>query len=177
MLAEARRRSGTITWQTGKAESFGVAADKFDLVYSVDVIHHVGERLRYFQEAWCALRPGGRVCTATDSEWIIRHRVPLATYFPETVACDLGRYPQPGELTAAMGRAGFAEVMEEMVEFSYLLSDSEPYRAKAFSCLQLIPEEAFQRGIRRLERDLRNGPIPAVSRYQMLSGRKLASTV
>jgi ubiquinone/menaquinone biosynthesis C-methylase UbiE len=176
MLAEARGRSAAITWQTGKAESLGVPADEFDFVFSVDVIHHVDERQRYFREAWRVLRPGGRVCTVTDSEWIIRHRVPLAAYFPETVACDLSRYPQAGELRAVMGQVGFAGITEEMVEFSYPLSDIEPYRAKAFSCLRLIREESFQRGIRRLEGDLRAGPIAAVSRYQLLWGMKPRST-
>jgi ubiquinone/menaquinone biosynthesis C-methylase UbiE len=176
MLAEARRRSTVITWQTGKAESLGVVAGELDLVFSVDVIHHIGERLRCFQEAWRVLRPGGRICTVTDSEWIIRHRVPLATYFPETVACDLGRYPKAGELRAMMEQVSFARITEEIVEFSYPLSDIQLYRAKAFSCLQLIAEEAFQQGLRRLECDLRASPIPAVSRYQMLWGMKPQTT-
>ncbi|MDP2957591.1 MAG: hypothetical protein Q8N53_14290, partial [Longimicrobiales bacterium] len=71
-----------------------------------------------------------------------------------------------------MRRVGFAEVSEETVEFAYQLTDAQAYRDRAFSSLHLIPEEAFQRGIRRMEAALRLGPIPCVSRYLLLWGAK-----
>jgi hypothetical protein len=58
------------------------------------------------------------------------------------------------------------------VEFPYLLTDIQAYHDKAFSSLHLIAEEAFERGIERLERDLGTGPIPCVSRYLLLWGTK-----
>ncbi len=57
-----------------------------------------------------------------------------------------------------------------------MLPDIEPYRAQVFSSLRLIPKEAFARGMARLERDFRKGPIPWVSRYLMLWGAKLPAT-
>jgi hypothetical protein len=116
--------------------------------------------------------PGGRLCTVTDSEEIIRHRQTLAVYFPETVEVDLARYPTIAQLRQGMVQAGFGDVEEVTAEFVCSLTDAAPYRARAFSCLQLIPDPAFQRGIGRMESDLQSGPIPAASRHLLLWGVK-----
>ena len=85
---------------------------------------------------------------------------------------ELGRYPRIAELREVMEQVGFDEMTESTVEFAYQLTDVQAYRDKAFSSLLLIPEEAFQRGIERMEQDLRTGPIQCVSRYLLLWGTK-----
>ncbi len=71
-----------------------------------------------------------------------------------------------------MEQVGFGQVTEELVKFHYQLTDVQAYQDKAFSALHLIPEDAFQRGIERMERDLRSRPIPCVSRYVLLWGTR-----
>ena len=172
MLSMAGEGLAKVSFQCGRAERIDFPRDFFDLVFSVDVIHHVGHRLDYFQEAYRVLKTGGKVCTVTDSEWIIRYRQPLVAYFPETVEVDLGRYTPIAELRQIMGQVGFGEITENTVEYCYQQTDIQPYRDKAFSCLRLISEEAFQSGIERMERDLRTGPIQCVPRYLLLWGMK-----
>jgi ubiquinone/menaquinone biosynthesis C-methylase UbiE len=172
MLSRAKGRCGKITFHTGMAERLDFLSGTFDLVFSVDVIHHVTDRPAYFREAYRVLRRAGKVCTVTDSEWIIQHRRPLAVYFPETVPVELGRYPRMAGLRDLMERSGFGEIGESSVEFAYQLNDIRPYREKAFSALHLISEEAFRRGITRMEKDLENGPIPCISYYVLLWGIK-----
>jgi ubiquinone/menaquinone biosynthesis C-methylase UbiE len=172
MLAQAGARSSAVQFRRGQAERLEFEAQSFDLVFTVDVIHHVSDRPAYYGEAQRVLRPQGWICTATDSEWIIRHRRPLAAYFPETIDVELARYPQIADLRAMMEEAGFGEIDEHMVELPYLLTDIQAYREKTFSTLHLIPEQAFQRGIEQMERDLSRGPIPCVSRYTMVWGIK-----
>ena len=83
MLSKAKKRSEKIAFQLGRAERLDFPKDFFDLVFSVDVIHHTSNPIEYFQEAYQVLKRGKKLCTVTDSEWIIRHRQPLAVYFPE----------------------------------------------------------------------------------------------
>ncbi len=172
MLSQALARGAQVQFGPGSAEQLPFEDRQFDLVFSVDVIHHVDAQPAYYREAYRVLKPGGQVCTVTDSEWIIRRRQPLANYFPETVEVELARYPSMERLNILMQSAGFADLREEMVEMSSKLSDIRAYREKAFSSLHLISEEGFQRGIERMEADLQRGPIDYISRYVLLWGRK-----
>ena len=88
---------------------------------------------------------------------------------------DLARYPATGDLKALMDRVGFEAVREERVEFSYVTSDLGPYRAKAFSCLHLISESAYQQGMARLARQSGSGGVRCVSRYMLLWGTRRTS--
>jgi SAM-dependent methyltransferase len=172
MLREATAQCPAARLQVGRAEALAFPGEAFDLVFSVDVIHHVADQPACFREAHRVLASGGRLCTVTDSEEIIRTRVPLARYFPETIDLELQRYPRLDDLKVLMTHAGFDELAVVPVECAYSLNDIGSFRDKAFSSLHLIPPEAFERGLAQLEQDLRHGPIPCVSRYVMLWGRK-----
>jgi ubiquinone/menaquinone biosynthesis C-methylase UbiE len=173
MLARARERSATIPFAADRSERLDFRPDFFDLVFSVDVIHHVVNRPQYFREAHRVLKRGGKLCTVTETEAMIRIRKPLSEYFPETVEVELRRYPRVAELSDVMARVGFGQIHEGAVEFPYQLNSIHPYREKAYSALQLIGEVAFQRGLWRMEQDLRQAPIQCLSRYVMLWGTKL----
>ena len=172
MLSKAKERSAEINFISGKAEKLDFSQSFFDMVFSVDVIHHLSSQLDFFREAYRVLNSHGRICTVTDSEWIIRHREPLSVYFPETVEIELKRYPRIEQLKRIMIQVGFGEVKETVVEFAYELRSAQAYRDKAFSSLHLISKEAFEVGIERMERDLQSGPIRCTSRYSLLWGNK-----
>lgn len=172
MLRIARDRTSDVKWQLGKAEQLEFPGDSFDLVFSVDVIHHVSGKAQHFEEAYRVLRRGGLVCTVTDSEWIIRHREPLSVYFPESVDAELKRYPRISDLRTMMTSVSFVHISQSMTEFRYQLEDVQAYRDKAFSALHMIPEEAYRKGINRMEGDLRKGNIDCNSRYLLLRGTK-----
>jgi len=171
MLSHARERSDGIDWSVGRGEDLRHEPGAFDLVFSVDVIHHVSDRAAFLHEVYRVLRSGGRACTVTDSEWIIRNRL-TSHYFPETVPAELERYPTMDQLRRLMEGAGFDCISEHAVEHGFELSDIQAYRDKACSCLHLIPRPAFERGIERLERDIAGGPVHAVSRYVLLWGAR-----
>lgn len=172
MLAQARDRTRAVQLLQCSAEQLDLPADSFDLVYSVDVIHHLGDRARAFSEARRVLRRGGRICTVTDSEEILRNRHPQSVYFPETIAVELARYPAIGVLEKELLAAGFQKIVRTQVEFTKNLESLEPYRARVFSSLKLIPQDAFERGLDRLEADFKKGPISWISRYLMLWATK-----
>ncbi len=176
MLARAREQARGVALTVGRAEALGFIKGAFDLLFSVDVIHHVTDRERYFREAFRVLAAGGRICTVTDSEEIIRNREPLSNYFPQTVPVELKRYPRIAALREMMSAAGFTALSEQVVEFTADLIDVRMYRDRAFSSLHLISEEAFRRGLARLERDLAEGSVRRVARYLLLWGTKGASS-
>lgn len=172
MLACARQSASEIPLQRGMAEHLPFGDSRFELVFSVDVVHHVRDRRAYTREAHRVLQPGGALCTVTDSEEIIRTRRPLAVYFPETVEVELARYPRVGELTDLLHETGFRSVREVTAAFPYLLKDVQPFRDRAFSSLHLISDRAFRNGIARMDADLRAGPIACESRYVLVWGTK-----
>jgi SAM-dependent methyltransferase len=147
-------------------------SNRLSLIFSVDVIHHVRARAKFIGEAYRSLKAGGKLCTVTDSAWIIRNRQPLSTYFPESVDKELARYPRIPELRQIMAEAGFHGLTEELVEIQYELTDLQPYRDRAFSSLHLISEQAYQAGMAHMQADLRRGPILCVARYLLLWGAK-----
>jgi SAM-dependent methyltransferase len=174
MLAQLHERlpSATGTATAGRAEQLPFPPAAFDLIYSVDVIHHVGDRDAYFAEAARVLRSGGWICTVTDSAEDIAARVPLSSHFPETVAHELRRYPAVPTLRGELERAGFTTLREDQVDLRYPLTDSTAYRNRAYSSLHLITDAEHARGVERMERELENGPIDARSLYTLLWGRK-----
>jgi ubiquinone/menaquinone biosynthesis C-methylase UbiE len=170
MLAHAASRSTQVHFRQGRAEQLDMADSSFDLVFSVDVIHHVQDRTAYFREAIRVLKPGGRICTVTDSDDIIRNRQPQSLYFPECVEPEIARYPRIEDLHQMMEAAGFQDIHETRVEHRSTLQDIQAFCDRAFSSLYLMPQEAFERGLRRMEAELFLGPIPVVSRYLLLWG-------
>jgi ubiquinone/menaquinone biosynthesis C-methylase UbiE len=172
MLERARQRAGWADFRQGCAERLGLADETIELVFSVDVIHHVVDRAAYFAEAYRVLRPGGLLCTVTDSERMIYRRRPLSSHFPATVPHELRRYPPIPRLHHEMSEAGFVELIEQSVELHYPLTDAQAYRERAYSSLHLIDEADFQRGLARLEEELKAGPVSCLSLYCLLWGRK-----
>ena len=172
MLAMACSRWPGVRFEQGAGEALPLADGAIDLAFSVDVAHHLSDPPACFAEAWRVLLPGGRLCTVTDSERIIATRAPLAVYWPETVAAELQRYHPIVTLEAWLASAGFVRITAEQVEHDYALVNSEAYRARAFSALRLIDDDAFARGLARLEADLARGEVRYVSRYVMLWASK-----
>ena len=159
----------------GRAEQLGFADASFHLVYSVDVIHHIGDRAAFYREGARVLQPGGWLCTVTDSADMLSRRELLSGYFPETVKVELARYPRISQLETWMNRAGLVSIQVFAVEEPYQVTSIHPFRDRAYSSLHLIAEEAWQAGLERLERDLARGPIQGMARYACVWGRKPAA--
>lgn len=172
MLQRAARHPERLDLRIGRAEELGVAPAAFDLVMSVDMIHYVREPRRYFDRAFRALKPGGFVVTVTDSDWVIRNRMPVARYFPATIEAEANRYHPVPALAGAMALAGFGSLNERLIESEYQLTDAARFKEKAYSCLHLISEEDFAKGVTALEADLAQGPIQANLRSLALWGRR-----
>jgi ubiquinone/menaquinone biosynthesis C-methylase UbiE len=172
MLSQAGAQGPGIIWKCAAAENTGLTGVQFDFIFSVDAIHHFQDRTRAFSEIDRLISDKGTVCIATDSEEIIRNRKPLSTYWPETIEIELARYPRIDTLNVELRRAGLHNLRHEEVSTTGWLRDLPPYRAKVFSTLRLLSEDAYERGLRRLEADFAKGPILFVSRYLLLWAKR-----
>jgi ubiquinone/menaquinone biosynthesis C-methylase UbiE len=163
MLQRADRGAArsAIRLSAGRGEALPYVDRCFDLLFSVDVVHHIRDLDVAFAEMARLLRPGGLLLTATDSEATIRARPVLSGYFPETVPRELARYPSTARLEAAHARSGLEILARFNVEHPYLIEDARPFRERSYSCLHLISDQALAAGVARLEADL---PLAAVSR-------------
>lgn len=159
-----------IRFAEGTAEKFPFEDTIFDLIFSVNVIHHVSETADYFREAMGYLKPGGMICTVTDSPRIIRDRSPLTHYWPGTALADLVRYHDISRLREQMGSAGFVDIEEHEISAPFEIRDSSPYKGRAYSCLHFISEDEFLEGLRRLEDDLKAGPVQGVTEFVCIWG-------
>jgi ubiquinone/menaquinone biosynthesis C-methylase UbiE len=171
MLRYAACHDVDLALRQGRAEELILSAGTYQLIFSVDVLHHIRQPDRYLRVAFAALRPGGWLCTATDSPWTIRNRL-LSRYFPATVAVELARYHPIASLQQALRQAGFTDVGETVVQERYTVTSATSFQDKAYSCLHLIPDQAFQAGLDHLRRDLAEGPVEGVWRSCLLWGRR-----
>jgi ubiquinone/menaquinone biosynthesis C-methylase UbiE len=173
MLVQAR--SERVRRLLGAAQALSFVDDAFDLLFSVDVIHHVGDRAAFFRGAARVLRSGGLLCTVTDSEAMIRRREILSGYFPETVEIELARYPRIAQLEAWIDAAGLEALGVAEVEEPYQITSAQAFRDRAYSSLHLIPVEAWRAGLEGLESDLARGPVRGAARYACVWALKPAA--
>ncbi|WP_447006260.1 class I SAM-dependent methyltransferase [Saccharothrix isguenensis] len=172
MLSQAANHPEELELTRGHAEELEFPAGTFDLIMSVDMIHYVPEPLAYFRRAFAALKPNGLLVTVTDSEWIIRNRMPMARYFPGTVDVEAKRYHAIPRLAGDLALAGFTGLTERVVESEYELTDATRFRDKSYSCLHLISDAEFAEGIAALEADLATGPMTGNLRSLALWGER-----
>ncbi len=169
MLSIAENANKAVKFSNGNSDCIDFDDSFFDLVFSVDLIHHIVNHKEYFREACRILKPGGLLATFTDTEETIKQRMPLAFYFPKTVKYELKRYPPLYKMKELSRHAGFKIISEETIETPYILTSINKYREKAFSCLRIIPEKAFNCGIKKMEEDLqRNEFIKCISRNYVI---------
>jgi SAM-dependent methyltransferase len=173
MLEQARAKHPQVGLSLGDAEkAFPYENGQFDMAFSVNVIHYIKDLDTHFREARRVLRPGGVVVTVTDSEEDIRART-MTRYFPDTIAPELERYHPVTRLTTAMETAGFIEIAQSHTRHASHIgpADMDRFRERMFSALRLIPDEAHERGMAKLEADFASGRPELLELYTYIAGR------
>jgi SAM-dependent methyltransferase len=163
MRQKASAKNAAITVYAGDACHIPCESAMFDLVYMVDVIHHVTDYVQMFAELRRVLKPNGKLCIVTQSHEQIAKR-PIAQFFPDTVAVDQSRYPDIDDIaTYAQGFDLLATVAYKEAEPVVLGRDFfELVQHKGYSMLHLISDAAYEQGLVQLEQSLSMGTIDAL---------------
>lgn len=153
MAARARERVSTV--KVAPAERLPFKDGWFERVLMWLVVHLV-DRPQAFAEAARVLQQDGRLVVATfdpahfDRYWLNR-------FFPSLEAIDRARFPDPDRLRSELAAAGFGKVeVHRLTQTASVdrASALERVRGRFISPLQLLDEEEFESGLRRLEAEL-----------------------
>jgi SAM-dependent methyltransferase len=161
MLAQAKGRQSPVHFvRADVTEAFPCRDHRCGLVFAVDVVHHLENLERFFQEARRVLAPGGRFVIVTDSESTMRQRS-LTRFFPEILDLEQRRYPDPERLHAGAGAAGLTLAHEEPAVGDMPLSDAfvASLDAKCSSAMRLLPDEAHAVGMARVREAQAQGAL------------------
>ena len=153
MAELARKRLSTV--KIAPAEQLPFKDGWFDRAVMVLVIH-VLDRPKAFAEALRVLAPGGRLAIATFDP-LHFERYWLNRFYPSLEAIDRSRFPEPPALQHELEEAGFGSVRMLPLSQQAVIGREEALarvRGRFISPLQLLDEEEYQHGLKRMEEEL-----------------------
>lgn len=175
MIERAREKNFKLNLAVGDAQrDFPYGDGQFDFVFNINLVHYIDDLESLFKESYRVLSYDGSVLTVTDSCEDIEDRT-LTHYFPETLAVDRARYPGNSAIMTAMKKAGFEGIYTTKVRttFEFKPQHYEQYSQKAYSALRLIPEEAFERGLKMVRDDMNQAMVIGKKSYTQIWGIKV----
>ncbi len=183
MLERAREKDTgrKITWDIADAQSLTYKDESFDVVFISHLLHHCDEPSRVIHECWRVLSPGGVLLNRHSVIEEIRGD-PESTFFPEARAVNESRIFSLNDTIALLEEAGFVNIISELIV--QRTSDNglalyERMSHKNVSGLTMIPQEAFERDLKRLHDFVQEHPDDPWLMYdkmRMTAGYKTKTT-
>jgi SAM-dependent methyltransferase len=167
--AAMRERSGHRPLLAGDAAAIPLRDDSVDAVWMSTVIHHVPDLRVAAGELRRVSRPGAPLLIR--SAFAGRHEgITLFRWFPEAVRV-LDTYPSVEQVEAAFASVGFTTAGLEQVPqvtAASLRHAAASLRRAAHTPLQLITDDAYRAGLRRLHDAARVETGPVIDRLDLL---------
>ncbi len=161
MIEKGAAKSRKVRWVLGDIVRTPFKANRFDCVFLAYVIHQVPDFNSVIEELFRI----GRKCVIVTTDMYRRLPTLLDIAFPGIIAADQERFPLVEDLEGACILAGFKRVrarrilVEEMVSKEAYL---EKVRHKYLSTFDLISQEEFEAGVKKLEETLAGMPGEAL---------------
>lgn len=167
--AAMRERCAHRPLTAGAAGAIPLRTGTADAVWMSTVVHHIPDLAAAARELRRVLRPGAPVLIR--SAFAGRPEgISLFRYFPEAVRV-LDGYPSVGDVEAAFGAAGFrlaAVTPVPQMTARSVREAAERLRREAHTPLQLIDDDAYDRGRRRLRAAARTGTGPLIDALDLV---------
>lgn len=128
----------------------------FEMIYVVNVIHHIANLNLLFSEFSRVLSSKGCICIVTESKKQLKNRY-LATYFPTAFDIDQTRFYDVSAIALVAKESGFiCENLYEVNECPTACISKDfinIVKSKGYSVLHLISEMSYEAGLRSLMDD------------------------
>jgi SAM-dependent methyltransferase len=150
MISEANKKNPGLKLKINDLHKvFDYNDNFFDLVYSIDVVHYVKD--------------------LDDLE----NRT-ITKYFPESLEIEMKRYPGVNEIIENMKNSDFKGIEISHTEKEYKMDEKifQKFKNKAFSAIRLISEESFEKGIKKVKKDMKNNKCLVKELYTYIWGVK-----
>jgi ubiquinone/menaquinone biosynthesis C-methylase UbiE len=148
-VAESEHGHERVRYRAGRAEQLPLDDASADGAVLSNVLHHVEDRPAAAAELHRVLRPGGTLLirgTLRDSLRLNPHW----SFFPGALEIAEAKTPSVAETVRLFTEAGFDHVASDIVEQPTahdLSSFAERISLRAISSLELLDDEAFERGL------------------------------
>lgn len=176
MLEKARAKNTNINYIHGDAVYLNCFDDKeFDVVYMIDVIHHIKDINTMLKNIFRILKNNGCLFIFTDTHEHIRNRL-TTKYFPETLEVELKRYQSSEEIISSLSQNRFTSIKSDAV----ILGAAQDYgqkliniaKKKGYSMFNLISQKGIDAGIQRIQEDMKHKKIVYHRRAPYIFGEK-----
>jgi ubiquinone/menaquinone biosynthesis C-methylase UbiE len=155
MLGQARGKLERTPLVAARANALAFRAGSFDLIFSVNAVHHFDDPCGFIRDAAGLLRSGGILAILGIDPRLSRRRY-FYQHFEGTYERDLVRYPSIGSMTDCMAAAGLERIESRIVEryervFRGAAVFSDPFlRKNSNSLLALLSDAEYELGIGRM---------------------------
>lgn len=160
MIRQARKQSAPLQLLRGSGISLPYRDESFDLLYSVDAVHHFVDHQAFISEAFRVLKPGGAFATIGHDPHGGTTKWYVYDYFDHVYDTDLRRYPSGTSMLKWMDDRGFEKLSIQTVEHIQNVHVGEgilrdPFlKQNATSQLALLDKETYNAGVARIEQAL-----------------------
>ena len=157
MLQQAREQAPVFQLTNGDANHLPFTEAAFDMVLSINALHHYTDQRAFVLEARRVLRPGGALVIVNLDPHVGRDRWYLYEYFEGVRAADLRRFPSSGALTDWMLAAGFNRLewrVAEHIQQAFVgraVFNNHFTQKHGSSQLANLSDEAYATGLNRIQ--------------------------